>query len=64
MNHQLNAIISSLEDMIFELDENYTFLNVWSSDPKLFFISKKNPSVKLTLRWNFIIFKNLYQTSI
>ena len=40
-NHQLNAVISSLEDIVFEIDSNYHFLNVWVNDPKLLFFPKE-----------------------
>ena len=44
---QLKALISSLDDIIFEVNKEYTFLNVWVNDElqlffqKSFFIGKK-----------------------
>ncbi|MBP7280016.1 MAG: PAS domain S-box protein [Leptospiraceae bacterium] len=36
----MKAIVSSLDDIIFLIDEKYTFLNVWTSRPDLLFIPK------------------------
>ncbi|MBC7475822.1 MAG: response regulator, partial [Candidatus Sericytochromatia bacterium] len=41
LNRQLNAIISSLEEIVFEIDNNYRYINVWVNDPKDLFMSKE-----------------------
>lgn len=39
---RLDALISSLDDMIFELDDQFRFLNVWANDSKLLFMPRES----------------------
>lgn len=42
----LTAIISSLEDIVFEFNENGVFLNVWTANEEQLFFQKKHLSIK------------------
>ena len=41
---RLQALISSLDDLVFELDENGTYLGIWTANDALLFAPRDNCS--------------------
>ena len=41
LNDNLNAIVASLDDSVFQLDLDLNFVNVWASDPARLFFKKE-----------------------
>ncbi len=57
----LNALISSLQDIVFEIDQSDRILNVWTLDESLLFISKDKFLGKTITEATYGLFGNLFE---
>ncbi len=49
---RLEALLSSLDDLVFELDENGTYLGIWTANDDLLVAPANSCSAGPTARWS------------